>query len=101
VGLDLDSIFDQLRTEPAPATIIYDEHSVVSINNFGDYVLVRQVSGNAICKLPKCEPVVVFNKNLKHLIEKTIWMKHHVYPTPSFRRPGRNFEAEVSSKCPT
>ncbi len=46
------------------------------MNNFGDYMLVRRISGEAICELPKREPIVVFNKNLKDLVENTIWIKH-------------------------
>ena len=79
VGRNLDSIFDQLRAELAPATIVHNEHSAVPMNDFRDYVLVRRVSGDAICELPKREPVVVFHKSLKNLVENTIWIKHHVY----------------------
>jgi hypothetical protein len=68
----LRSIFDKLPAEPAPATIIHDEYSAVPMNNCGDYMLVRRVSGDAICELPKREPIVVFNKNLKDLVENTI-----------------------------
>jgi hypothetical protein len=91
VELNLLSIFDQLRTELAPATIIHNEHSAVLMNNFGDQMLVRRVSGDAICELPKREPGVVFNKNLKNLVENMIWIKHHVYSTPSFRRLVQKF----------
>lgn len=84
VGCNLDSIFDQLRAELAPATIVHNKHSAVPMNNFRDYVLVRRVSGDAICELPKREPVVVFNKSLENLVENTIWVKHHVYSTLLF-----------------
>jgi hypothetical protein len=47
------------------------------MNNFGDYMLVRRVSGDATCELPKREPIIVFNKNLKDLVENTIWIKRH------------------------
>jgi hypothetical protein len=51
------------------------------MNSFGDYMLVRRLSGEAICELPKREPIVVFNKNLKDLVENTVWIKHYVYST--------------------
>ena len=51
------------------------------MNNFGDYMLVRGFSGEATCELPKREPIVVFNKNLKDLVENTICIKHYVYST--------------------
>jgi hypothetical protein len=73
----MSHVFDQLRAELAPA-IRHNEHPDVPINNFGNYMLVRRVSGDTICELPKCEPVVVFNKNLKNLVEDTIWIGHHV-----------------------
>jgi len=46
--LNLRSISDQLRAEPAPATIIQNEYSAVPMNNFGDYMLVRRISSEAI-----------------------------------------------------
>jgi len=53
------------------------------MNNFGDYMLVRRVSCEAIGELSKREPVVVFNENLKDLVENKIWIKHHVDSNPS------------------
>ena len=35
-GRNLLSVFDQLRAELAPATIVHNEHSAVPMNNFGD-----------------------------------------------------------------
>jgi hypothetical protein len=40
------------------------------INNSGDQLLVRRISGEAICELSKREPVVVFNKNLKDRVRE-------------------------------
>lgn len=51
------------------------------MNNFGDDMLVRRFSGEAICELPKREPIVVFNKNLKDLVENTIWIRHYANST--------------------
>jgi hypothetical protein len=70
------------------------------MNNLRDYMMARRVSGEAICELPKGEPVVVFNKNLKNLVENTIWIKHHVYSAPFFRRLVQKSDAKASSKCP-
>ena|SRR5215469_8883219 len=95
---NLSHIFAQLRAELAPA-IRHNEHSAVSINNFGNYMLVQRVSGDTTCELPKCEPVVVFNKNLENLVENTIWIRHQVYST-SFRKLARKFRRPTYSKCP-
>jgi hypothetical protein len=98
-GRNLGSIFDE-RAELAPATIIHNEYSAVPMNNFGDYMLVRRVSGKAKCELPKREPVVVVNKTFKDRVENTIWIKHHVYSTLLLGDSCRNSDARVGSKCP-
>jgi hypothetical protein len=54
------------------------------INNSGDQLLVRRVSGEAICELSKREPVVVFNKSLKNRVENTIWIKRRLHFQPFF-----------------
>jgi hypothetical protein len=85
VACNLDGIFDELRAEFASATIIHNEYFAVAVNNFGDCVLVRGVPRKARCELPKGEPVVVFNENLKDLVENSIWIKRHFVLNPSPR----------------
>lgn len=85
VARNLGGIFDELRPEFASATIIHNEYFAVAVNNFGDCVLVRGVPSKARRELPKGEPVVVFNKNLKDLVENSIWIKRHFVLNPSPR----------------
>jgi hypothetical protein len=100
LGRNPRSISDHLRAELAPATIIHNEHSAVPMNDAGDHRLVRRVSGDSICELPEGEPVVVFDKNLKDLVENTIGIKHRVYPNPVSGDSCRNSSAKANEKCP-
>lgn len=78
---DPGRIVDELCAELAPAAISHHEHSAMPLNNSGDELLVRRVSGEAGGELPKREPLVVFNKNLEDLVEHPIWIEHQVYST--------------------
>lgn len=79
---DLGGIFEELRAKFTPATVAHSEYFAVPVNNFGDCVLVRRISGEATCELPKREPVVVFNENLQDLVENTILIKRHFVLNP-------------------
>ena len=75
------SILDEACTELAPTAISDYEYSAMPINNSGDQLLVRRISGEAICELSKREPVIVFNKSLKDRVENTIWIKGRLHST--------------------
>jgi hypothetical protein len=53
------------------------------MDNSGDQLVVRRISGESIRELSKREPVVVFNKRLKDQVENTIWIERHLHPNPS------------------
>ena len=55
--------------------------AAVPMDDSGDQLVVRRISGESICELSKREPVVVFNKNLKDQVENAIWIKRHLHLT--------------------
>jgi hypothetical protein len=55
LGRNPRSISDHLGAELAPASITRNEHSGVPMNNFGNHMLVRRVSGDSIRELPEPE----------------------------------------------
>ena len=75
------SILDQSCTELAPTAISYHKYSAMPMSDSGNQLVVRMISGEAICELSKREPVVVFNKSLKYQVENTIWIKHRLHST--------------------
>jgi len=73
------SILDESCAKPAPASISYHKHAAMPMDDLGDQLVVRRISGESICELSKCEPVVVFNKSLKDEVENTIWIKRQLH----------------------
>ena len=81
------SILDESCAELAPTAISYHKYSAMPMDDSGDQLVVRRISGESICELSKREPVVVFNKSLKDQVENTIWIKRHLHSSLLWVRP--------------